>query len=256
MVFNKDINGKENEYEFIKYLNLKKVKELNPLFLELIETIFTNMKEEDYIYCEKIKRETKGDIKIKINNETRIISIKKGVKNSVHLEPLEKFIEFLRYYETKDEIINNYLEYHYADGTTDGSGKERISAKEYKINNQKKIDQINERFNTKFMLHRACYRFVFKGIHHQDAIDAIIFGVVDDFIWATKDELEKVILSKVDEYSTEPHFGPLSVQPWNRCINRNPKYERCRNFVQIKWYNLADDIIYIMSHYRNNQKNR
>lgn len=254
MTFNKNIDGNKNEYEFIKYLNLKKVKELNPMFLELIETLFTDIDKEDYIYCDKIKMESKGDIKIKINNQIKIISIKKGVKNSIHIEPVEKFIEFLKYYTTSEEVINNFLEYHYADGTTNGTGEQRISAKEYKINNQEKIDKINKRFNTKFMLHRACYRFVFKGIHHQEIIDALIFGVVEDFIWATREELEKIILSKVDEYSTEPHFGPLSIQPWSRCLNHNSKYERCRHFIQVKWYNLADDIINIMANYRNNQK--
>ncbi len=251
MAFNKNISGYKNEYEFIDYLNLRKVKFLNPMFKDFIEKLFKNIKEDDYIYCSKICDNCKGDIKIKINDEVKIISIKKGVKNSVHLEPLESFVDFLKYYGVTNEIINNYLEYHYADGTTDGKGEKRLDAKEFKINNQEKIDEFNKNINNKFLLHRACYRFVFKGIHGQDEIDAIIFGVVDDFIWATKQEIEEVILSKINEYSTGPHFGPLSIQPWNRCINRNPKYERCRNYIQIKWYNLADDIIYIMSHYRN-----
>lgn len=29
----------------------------------------------------------------------------------------------------------------------------------------------------------------------------------------------------------------------DRCLNHNPKLEKYRYFVQIKWYNLADDII-------------
>ena len=41
-----NINGIDNEYKFVKYLNGKRVKELNPLFRELIEELF-HPKEED-----------------------------------------------------------------------------------------------------------------------------------------------------------------------------------------------------------------
>jgi len=252
MAFNKNINGIRNELQFVKYLNKRKVNELNPMFEALISTLFQNIKESDEIICSKIEGDSKGDIIIRIDREYKIISIKKGIKNSVHLETLENFISFLKYYRVEEEIINKYLKYHYADGTIDGSGANRITVAEYKESHQDEIDKINEKINSKFLLHRAAYRFVFKGIQHHKEIDALIFGVVEDFIWATRDELETIILSKINEYSTGVHMGPLSIQPWNRCINKNTKYEKCRHYVQVKWYNLADDIILIMNNYRKN----
>lgn len=69
----------------------------------------------------------------------------------------------------------------------------------------------------------------------------------DDFIWIKKEDIIKVILSKKDVYSSAVHFGPLTIQPLYRCLNYNPKYDKRRFCVQVKWYNLADDIIEFMN---------
>lgn len=74
-----------------------------------------------------------------------------------------------------------------------------------------------------------------------------MYGVKDDFIWIKKEDIRKSILSKKDTYSTAVHFVPLTVQPLDRCLNKNEKYDRKRFCVQIKWYNLADDIIEFMN---------
>ena len=62
-----------------------------------------------------------------------------------------------------------------------------------------------------------------------------------------KEDIINIIVSKKDVYSTGVHFGPLSIQPMDRCLNHNEKYEKKRFCVQVKWYNLADDIIECMN---------
>ena len=51
----------------------------------------------------------------------------------------------------------------------------------------------------------------------------------------------------------------LYIQSWNKNIKRNPKYEYCRHYFQVKWYNIYDDIIEIMNKraekHKKNQKN-
>ena len=42
------INGFDNEFDFVKYLNNKKIKELNPVFRELVDKLF-GFKNENYI---------------------------------------------------------------------------------------------------------------------------------------------------------------------------------------------------------------
>ncbi len=89
----------------------------------------------------------------------------------------------------------------------------------------------------------AIDRFILKGNLGDKEIDAIIYGVVEDFIWIKKDDIVKVIMSHINDNSSSIHFGPLTVQPLDRCLNRNPKHEKCRFCIQVKWYNLVDNII-------------
>ena len=106
---------------------------------------------------------------------------------------------------------------------------------------------INVEINNKDLLIKAIDRFVLKGNISDKTIDAILFGVRDDFIWIKKEDIIKVILSKKDIYSSAVHFGPLAIQLLDRCLNYNHKYDKRRFCVQVKWYNLADDIIEFMN---------
>lgn len=237
------INGYANEYEFVKYLNNKKVCELNPMFRELIDTLFYNIDENSIIKCWRNHYQQKSDILIRINNVIKGISIKKGIKNSIHVERVSDFISFLKENNVDQKIIIEYLKYHYADGSITGYGKKRISISEYKLNNQKSIDEINKVFNRKNLLNKAIDRFIIKGNNSNYHINAIIYGEVDDFFWLTKDDIVDIILSKQNQYSTAVHFGPITCQPKSRCLNNNSKYEKDRFCVQLKWYNLFDNII-------------
>ena len=55
-----------------------------------------------------------------------------SIKNSVHVEGISSFIHFLIENKVDRQNVINYLKYHYADGTTNGSGLNRISVDEYK----------------------------------------------------------------------------------------------------------------------------
>jgi len=237
------ISGKDNEYEFVKYLNGKTISELNPMFRDLIDELFPDESVKSEIKCWQNHFKEKSDIFIKINNKTKGISIKKGIKNSVHVERISDFIHFLIDNEVDREIIIEYLKYHYADGSTNGKGKNRISAEEYKKEHQDQIDKINTAFNNKKLLEKAIERFITKGKNSKYYIDAIIYGEVNDFIWATKEDIEQIMLSKKDEYSSAVHFSLMTCQPKNRCLNYNPLYEHDRYCIQIKWYNIFDDIL-------------
>lgn len=245
--FNKSINGFQNELEIKRELDNKNIKELNPMYRSFIEDLFSNINDSDLINCIIDDSNKKHDIIISIKNEKRYISIKKGIKNSVHVEGISSFIHFLIQNHVKRNVVIEYLKYHYADGSTNGTGINRLSAEEYKKENQEKIDMINAEINNKDLLIKVIDRFILKGNISDKSIDAILFGVNDDFIWIKKEDIIKVILSKKDVYSSAVHFGPLTIQPLDRCLNYNPKYDKRRFCVQVKWYNLADDIIEFMN---------
>lgn len=238
-----NINGSDNEFQFVKYLNGKKILELNPMFRDLIDKLYPLEKDTSVIKSWRNHYNQKTDIFIRINGLMKGISIKKGMKNSFHVERISDFIHFLIENKVDRETIVEYLKYHYADGTTNGSGLKRISVDEYKKDNQDSIDRINKTFNTEEILNQAIDRFIIKGNNSDYYIDAIVCGEVDDFIWLTRNDVKKIILSKINDYSSAIHFGPLVCQPKNRCLNNNLKYEKDRFLVQIKWYSLFDDII-------------
>lgn len=243
LAFNKNINGIQNEIEFVNYLNKRYVYELNPMFFDFILELFGDIKKDDLIFCYKNKLPQKADIFISINGIVKGVSIKKGVKNSIHVEGISSFISFLISNHVKREVIIEFLKYHYADGTTNGSGIHRMDSNEYKKDNQENIDLINETFCDEVLIKKIIDRCIIRGRNSNCDIDAIIYGVVDDFIWIKKDDIYKIISDNKNIYSTGLHFGSLFCQPMDRCINRNPLYEKKRYCIQIKWYNISDDII-------------
>ena len=208
-----EINGYDNEFEFVKYFNGKKINELNPISYDLIKTLFPLENENSIIKCWRNHYKQKSDIMIKINNKMKGISIKKGSRNSVHVEPISEFIHFLIQNNISRENIIEYLKYHYADGSTNGKGKVRLSASDYKKKNQNKIDELNIQLNNEKLIKKSILRFVLKGNNSNYPIDAIIYGEVNDYLWITANDIMNIILSKRNSYSTSAHISSLVIQP-------------------------------------------
>ncbi len=249
MLTEKDIDGFQNELEISRYLNGKKIRQLNPNFLDLITELYGNLDLELRIHTKIDYTKKKFDMIIEIDKKIKRISIKKGICNSVHVEGISSFIHFLIDSGVSKEVVVAYLKYHYADGTTNGTGKERKPIEEYKKQNPCDINLINQEMNTIYVLNRAINRFLLQGKNSNIKIDAILYGTKDDFLWITSSDIINIIISKMNMESTSVHFGPLFCQPLTRCLNHNPKLERKRFLVQIKWYSIFDDII----EYKNKQ---
>ena len=238
-----NIDGIENEYRFVCYLNGKFVKELNPLFRDLIDYLFPNINENYVTRCWRNKLSQKSDIFIKADGKIKGISIKKGSRNSIHVERISDFVHFLIENNVPKEVVTSYLKYHYADGSTNGKGKKRISSDEYKKNHQNEIQIINSFFNNDDILYKAIERFLIKGNNSEYEIDALIYGEVNDFLWIGKEDIKRIAILKKDIKRSGIHFSVLFCQPKNRNLNYNSKYEKDRFCIQVKWYSLFDDII-------------
>lgn len=240
------VNGYQNEFEIARSFHRKKIKDLNPMQEAFVRDLFPNVLYEDVVFCFVDFLKKKYDIVMTIRGVSKYISIKKGIKNSVHVEGISSFIHFLIENRVPRDQIVAYLKYHYGDGTTNGTGDYRVSCEVYKETHQEEIDQINCFINREDILLKAVDRFVLSGKYHGHSIDVLMFGLKDDFLWIKREDIFKVVLDKKDVYSTAVHFGPLTVQPQNRCLNYNDRYEKGRYCVQVKWYNLVDDIIEFM----------
>lgn len=225
-MLNKKISGFENEMEFVRTFNNKRVKNL-----DFIESLFGIVSADSLIKCWKVSGYSKVDIRIKIENIIKNISIKKGVKGEVHVEHIDTFFEFLKELKVSEYSSNEIKKYLYADGTNNGTGEIRQSVSEYKENNQEVIDKVNNELNEHKVLKESINRFIFKGRVSELEVDAIVYGIREDFLWATRDEILEFINIYKNLYSTALHFAFLTLQPWNRNLKRNSKYEHLRNYV-------------------------
>ena len=240
------VDGFQNERNFVQELDGKRVKQLQPLYYRMIIQLFGKVWGFKKVHAWVDERKKKYDIVIKIGKIEKKISIKKGINNSMHVEGISTFIHFLIGMKIGRDHVMTYLKYHYADGTTNGKGEYRMSVQEYKRLHQEEINQLNSCLNHPFVLRQAIDRFVLRGRNSEEAIDGIIYGVVNDFIFISAKDIIKVIESKRDVSMTGVHFGPLACQPMTRNLNYNPLYEKKRFCVQIKWYDIYEDVVTYM----------
>lgn len=233
--------GYQNEFLFVLEFNNKKIKELNPLLREIVDDIFYNVNEDSIIkawrnHCNN----EKGDILLKVEKQIRSISIKKGSRNSVHLESIISFKELLKELGISDKTIYYYELFHY--GIDKRNYNKILSSKEFCNKNKRKIKKINQDFS-KLDLDVIIDRFVLKGKMSKYRVSGIISGIPNDFVWINSKDIINSIKNNINKESSTVHISSLYIQPMNRCINGNKKYEWCKDFVQVKWYSLFDDII-------------
>lgn len=236
-------DGYKNEYDFVLAINNKKVNELNPLLKSLIKGIFYKINDDDLIKCWRNHLKQKSDIMIKIGPAIKGVSIKMGYKNSIHTEKLSTFIEFLKENNIPKEVYNIYLKYHFGDGTTNGKGNIRHSSTECKDMMCKELALLNSYLNNNKLILNAVKRFILFGNNSEYSIDALVYGTPNDFFWLKPKDILDIHEANVNNNALGPHIGKLYIQPFNRCINHNKKYELYRYYIQIKWYNIGDDIM-------------
>mgnify|MGYP003300386832 CR=1 FL=1 len=250
-------DGIRNEYLFIQEINGKKYTELSFLIQEMILVLFPRIKPNNYIKCFKNIDYEKGDIVIQVGYDKKYVSIKKGHRNSIHCESIKKFISFLKKLKISPTVINEILKYQYADGTTNGTGNSRVSSAEYKENNKESIELINKTLNDSKIIQEVVNRFIIQGTqNHSKKIDLLIYGTPNDFFFITPEEIYSYIKSKQNIESSAIHFSCLTLQPLSRVLNYNEKLEYMRHWIQIKWYNLEDNIFEILNErFQNNLNN-
>ena len=244
-------SGFQNENELIGYLNNEKIKKMNNNLKEFILFLFGDISEESIVQAIPGKGGQKPDMIITANGKVRKISIKKGSGNSVHQENIDVFTEFLTSIDIPSEIINKLLKFHWGDGTSDGTGTKRVSSSEYKKEFLKEIDIINEEFNKEKNIKHFINRFILQGkLEEYDEVDVVYYGNINDGHWASKNEIIDYITNNIFNIDTV-HFGPLTYQIWNRCLNFNPKTENRRKIMQVKWGSLLNDLLNIERNRKN-----
>ena len=114
--------GFKNEKKLIKALNNKYFYDLNSNLQQFINLSFQNY--EGLIRCRADAGTNKSDIKVIIGKESHTYSVKMGKGNSIHQEPLESFLSFLKEKYALDTKTQEQIQsFIWADGTLDGTGE-------------------------------------------------------------------------------------------------------------------------------------
>ena len=238
-------SGYKNEFDFINYLNNKKFEEINILMQEVIQSLFPNIRNNDTIKAYKYGRYAKADIVVSVNGEKHGISLKSGYHNSVHLESIKRFVDYLSCLGVNSDLIDSFLLYIYSDGTTNNTGENRLSNSEYIDKYSLEAEKLNVLFNQ--FRKEFINRFLIDTyVNYKVKADIFIHGTLNDFIWVTADEV-KCFLESIEYESSGVHTSKLFIQNWNKNLCRNNKYEHCREYIQVKWFSMYDDMIYMMA---------
>ncbi len=150
--------GFRNEIDFVISLNNKKYGDLSIEFKSLLSKLFKNLNTDTNIICWQSKYSEKADIKIKINNEIKGVSIKCGANCSFHQESVQKFSNYLIKIGVENNIIKNFNDF--IKGYVKGN---KVDAKTYINNNKEEIAEIIDSFNKLYVKINLILRFIFQG---------------------------------------------------------------------------------------------
>lgn len=230
--------GFKNEKNFAKVLDNKKVNQLPLKFREIIYTLFKNTNQDSFVECWQSKYFEKADIKIKINNEVKGISIKTGKYCSMHQETIYSLYPFFKKIGIEENIIKKFDKY--LQGYVNGK---RVDAVTYTFHHYNEIREIFDKLNEYYVKVNLILRFIFQGTEKQNyGCDAIILGTPDNFLWATKDEILDYLIKYPKQETIYLKFSALNIKSYDRNLKNNLTKKAKQNEIQVKWYTIKDDL--------------
>ncbi len=232
-------DGIENEKQIETHLDSLRYLELNRNLRAFIYDVF-NPSSTQLNTCTVHAKRTednkfKPDLIVSYINKKHYISIKKGSGNSVHQEPINVFIEYIKNnLNASPEVINSILFFHWGDGTLDGSAPVycRMKASEIIEKYPEKITIIQNFFNAHE--NELLERFLLSGVYGKNKVDYFYYGDYKQGDWrSTKEVLNLLRFSSGNALSV----GGLSFQNYGRSLNGQD--DSRRNSIQLKWPNMT-----------------
>lgn len=239
--------GYQNEYDFVELFNNKFFSELDTNSQKFLQELFGEVIDNsEQIKSWKNKMNQKADIFIKYKNYIKSVGLKCGKSNSIHHEQIQEFRRYLENLQIPYNIIEKYVSYHYGykkdvNGKTDYSVS--LSSEQYKELYQSELDIFNNAINKTRIVVDMIDRFIIRGRNSNYDIDALVCGMIDEYVWIMKYDLYDLILSKRCLDFTSPHIACLTIGPKKRNLNRDSKNAKDRYLVCIRWNYIEEDII-------------
>jgi hypothetical protein len=240
----------QHEKDFIQYIKDKKtLSNMSGAVKDMLIYIFGNSLQDDEVLdCIKCTGRIKPDVKVFSQHTSKYISLKNGSGNSVHQEKVDSFMDFLSSIGFSEEAKNLLKQFLYADGTINNTGLVRYASNEFKILYPQIIEQLQSelsKYNKQTL--QLIRRSIIKGIEEDYVeIDALFYGDFENGVWSSTQELYDFIKKYNSNHNSDTvAIGPLTVQLWNKNIQRNPATEDRRLSIQLKWSSLKDNLTQI-----------
>ena len=242
------------ENSMINALNDKRVKDLNENLKNMLKKLYGNLDDEEIVKCEKKLGYYKPDFVITYQEKKKYISMKTGNAVTVHEEQLSTFISFLHKIGYSKQSLNAIKLYQYGDGTTDGTGENRMNWRETYETYADNIKKANEEFNNnKIKIYRVMDRLLFQGVDVEaQPADAIYHGDVDKGVLVTRNSVERYFAFKSWNQYDALHIGPFFLKPHSRFVgvpDDRIKNEHLRHKMQFNWTNMKADMLYINKYF-------
>ena len=244
--------GIQNEENFVKAINNKTYDELSKHLQYFLHFLFPVIDTSKKFHCSMTTNYIKPDICISLESEMQYVSLKYGQSDVFHNENILTFIEFLRKNDISEESIKTYLLFHYGDGTTDGTGKNRYTAVELRFHYREELQKLNEELNkNKEFVKKFVDRAMFQGVNSlANRADYIYHGDPDYGIFLSRYQLLNRIETKNFSFMTEcVHIGPLVLRPHARYSNKTVRNDQSRHIVEASYPKIVQAIMYIFPRY-------
>ena len=242
--------GLRKEEEIVLTLNNKKVKDLSNNFKYLLREMFGPLDEDEVIYSNLVGGFQKPDFYIEYKFRRLFVSMKSGQAKIVHQEKLETFVQFLKDIGMTPTCLEVFLRHHFADGTTDGTGKERMSYSETEFKMKDDIRRFNKVVNSnKDLIAAVVDRCTFTGSQVGNIpADYLYFGDKDYGSICSRAQVRKHLFRKSWFYMDNLHIGPLQFRPHARLLDKREN-EEGRFKVDAWWSGLEREVVYISERY-------
>lgn len=244
--------GVQNEEKFVNAINNKTYDELPKHLQYFLHYLFPEINKKKKFRCEMTTNFAKPDICISQESEMRFVSLKYGQSETVHNESILTFVQFLRNNGISEDTIKMYLLYHYGDGTTDGTGKHRLSSVEVRFHYKNEFEKLNEELNKdKEFVKKFADRVMFQGVNKlANRADYIYHGDTEYGVFMSRSQLMERIDHKSYGFMTEcVHIGPFVVRPHARYSNKPIRSIEHRQTVAVNYPRIVQDIMYIFPKY-------
>lgn len=239
------------EQEMFVEINGKKVSELSNNIRNLFKAVYGVLEEDEIVYCEPPSEFYKPDFFLVYKGVKKGISMKSGRAEIVHSEDITRFTNYLKLKGFSERTVETILLYCFGDGTTDGSGEERMDYVQLHAILDQRIKEANAELNSDSdLIYEIVHRNVFQGTNPTfPPADAIYFGDRNFGVVATEIQVRKHIKRRSWTWMNALHIGPMMIRPHARYVGTEIKSEKRRRTIDFTWSHLGADVEYIGRRY-------